>query len=53
MADERSGCFLFLDEVDKEFPFPASWVLRSPNIRFYESLQANVEDIKRSLEYIE
>jgi hypothetical protein len=25
------------DEVDKESPFPASWVLSSPNIRFHES----------------
>jgi hypothetical protein len=29
------AAFYSWDEVDKEFPFPTSWVLSSPNIRFY------------------
>jgi hypothetical protein len=31
------AAFYSWDEFVKEFPFPASWVLNSSNIRFYES----------------
>jgi hypothetical protein len=46
-----SYAFYSWDGVDNEFPFPASWVLSSPNMKAF-MVQANVEDINRILEYI-